>query len=170
MKDRTGSRQVLVLCPFLLVAVIRRHGTGDASHVGARRSELQLRRPDALLISRARPATYTGEVVTFYDRTGTPVRAQQRLHETDVFTAGRLVGQENTLQSITFVNGQPDTLTVHGLLFTHVRLPGGGIFGQRRPRGARHQRQRRQLPRHAHDRTASQARRLLRRAPIIIKN
>ncbi len=73
---------------------------------------------------------WVGTLVTFYDRSGTPIRAQQRLHETDTFSAhGKtLVGQENTLQSISFVDGQPSTLTVHGLLFTHVRLPGGGVF------------------------------------------
>ena len=73
---------------------------------------------------------FTGTSVTFYDRAGTPVRTQLRLHETDVFTANgkRLVGEENTLQSITYQDGQPLTLTVHGLLYSHVRLPGGGIF------------------------------------------
>jgi hypothetical protein len=73
---------------------------------------------------------WTGSVATFYDQNGTPVRAQQRFHEVDSFTAHgtTLVGVENTHQSITFVGGQPSTLTVHGLLFTHVLLPSGGVF------------------------------------------
>jgi hypothetical protein len=121
---------LLLLCPFLLMA----------GFTGAARATAPTSEPvdqigdfiDPTLCSFPVHAQvhYTGTFVTFYDRDGTPVRAQQRLQETDVFTAHgkRLVGQENTLQSITFVDGQPSTLTVHGLLFTHVRLPGGGFF------------------------------------------
>jgi hypothetical protein len=120
----------LVLCPVMLVAGFV--GTARATPPTTEPIDTGFGFVDPTLCSFPVHAhvTYTGDLVTFYDRSGTPVRAQQRLHETDVFTAhGKtLVGQENTLQSITFSNGQPDTLTVHGLLFTHVRLPGGGIF------------------------------------------
>lgn len=121
---------LLVLCPFLLLAGFA--GSARATSPTSEPVDQTFDFVDPTLCSFPVhvQVTYLGDFVTFYDRNGTPVRAQQRLRETDMFTAhGKtLVGQENTLQSITFVDGQPSTLTVHGLLFTHVRLPGGGIF------------------------------------------
>jgi hypothetical protein len=126
----TRTVALLVLCPVLVLAGFV--GSAQATAPTSEPVDQTFDFIDPTLCSFPVhvQVAYTGSFVTFYDRRGTPVRAQQRLYETDVFTAhGKtLVGQENTLQSITFVGGQPDTLTVHGLLFTHVRLPGGDIF------------------------------------------
>ena len=163
---------LLVLCPFLLLAGFA--GSARATSPTSEPVDQTFDFVDPTLCSFPVhvQVTYLGDFVTFYDRNGTPVRAQQRLRETDMFTAhGKtLVGQENTLQSITFVDGQPSTLTVHGLLFTHVRLPGGRhLLGERWQGCARHLRKRRQLPWNAHHRTTSATRRILRRTCLTTK-
>lgn len=121
---------LLVLCPFLLLAGLASSARAATSTSEPVDQTFDFTDPTLCSFPVHANVHYTGNFVTFFDRNGTPIRAQQRLRETDVFTANgkTLVGQENTLQSIAFEDGLPSTLTVHGLLFTHVRLPGGGIF------------------------------------------
>src|SRR4051794_6769822 len=97
---------LLVLCPFLLLAGFAGSARATAPTSDPYDQSFSLVDPTLCSFPVEVQVHYVGSFVTFYDRSGTPVRAQQRLHETDTFTAHghTLIGQENTLQSITFVD------------------------------------------------------------------
>ena len=121
---------MLVVCPVLVLAGFAASARAATPTVETVDTTATFVDPTLCSFPVTAHIEWVGALVTFYDQNGTPIRAQQRLHETDIFSAhGKtLVGEENTLQSISFVDGQPSNLTVHGLLFTHVRLPDGGVF------------------------------------------
>src|SRR2546425_12029660 len=78
---------LLVLCPFLLLAGFT--GSAHATTPTSEPFDQSFGFVDPTLCSFPVQAQvhFVGSIVTFYDRSGTPIRAQQRLRETDVFTA-----------------------------------------------------------------------------------